>query len=206
MEYSRQILTIVNHGLGEKIAALTRTAGARGGTILIGQGSVSSFFFRMLALSDVEKDILITLVSDDQLAAVYAAIRDAPVYTRKKSGISFVIKTGGTAMGNQGDHELITIIVNRGYAEDVMEAARKAGARGGTIVHARGTGKPDDEKFFGITIVPEKEQILILAERAGAEAIKNAIRNLRCLTEPGIGIMYTTPVEQFTVLGTPEAQ
>ena len=99
------------------------------------------------------------------------------------------------------DHELITVIVNRGYADDVMAAARKAGARGGTIIHARGTGKPDDERFFGVTIVPEKEQVLILSETATSQAIRDAISSLPCLVAPGSGIMYTLPVERFTQIG-----
>ena len=82
-----------------------------------------------------------------------------------------------------------------------MDAARKAGANGATILHARGTGKPDDKKFFGITIVPEKEEVLILAELNSSPAIQKAIEALDCLATPGMGIMYTTPVSHFTQLG-----
>jgi len=202
MDYSKQVITIVNHGTGEKIASLTREAGARGGTILVGRGTRGSMLMQLLMLADVEKDILITLATDEQLPSILSAIRDAPLYTKKNSGITFVVPTGGTTMNAETAHELITVIVNRGYADDVMDAARKAGARGGTIIHARGTGKPHDEKFFGITIVPEKEEVLILAERNGAKAIRDAIGTLPCLSKPGMGIMYTTPVENFVQLGT----
>ena len=57
-------------------------------------------------------------------------------------------------------HDLILTIVERGYADDVMDAAKAAGARGGTILHARGTGSKEAEKFFGIIVQPEKELIL----------------------------------------------
>lgn len=57
-----------------------------------------------------------------------------------------------------------------------MHAARKAGAGGGTIINARGTGREEDVKFFGITIVPEKELVLILAEQEKAPRILEAIR------------------------------
>ena len=53
-------------------------------------------------------------------------------------------------------HELIICIVNNGFTDLVMDAARKEGARGGTIFHGRGTGNPDMEKFFGFSISPEK--------------------------------------------------
>jgi nitrogen regulatory protein PII len=206
MTYDWQIYTIVEHGLGEKIAARTREAGARGGTILVGRGELDSPILRALALADVERDVLLTLVTDDRLDAIVESIASAPYYRRKSDGMLFVIPTGGTAMPNGTDanaieQEMISIIVNRGYADDIMNAARKAGAKGGTILHARGTGKPDDAKFFGITIVPEKEEVIIIAEKTDAPAIRAAIEKLPCLTEPGIGIMFTTPVKQVVNLG-----
>lgn len=98
-------------------------------------------------------------------------------------------------------HELISVIVNAGYAEDIMHAARKAGATGGTIINARGTGKEEDVKFFGITIVPEKDFLLILATREQAPGILEAIRTTPCLSEPGMGIAFCVNVERFIPLG-----
>ena len=58
--------------------------------------------------------------------------------------------------------ELIITIINRGFSEDVVDAAKSAGAQGGTVLHARGTGVHEAEKFFGISIQPEKEMVLTL--------------------------------------------
>ncbi len=190
----------MNHGLGEKYADVARKAGARGGTVLVGRGSASALLLRLLALSDVERDVLITLVGDEEFARVWDAIVGSRL-AGKSSGISYAIPLGGTQVETRFDHELITVIVNRGYADDVMAAARKAGARGGTIIHARGTGKPDDERFFGVTIVPEKEQVLILSEKATSQAIRDSISSLPCLVAPGSGIMYTLPVDRFAQIG-----
>lgn len=201
MRYDWQILTMVDHGLGERLAAYTRTKGARGGTILVGRGEIPSRILRALALADVERDVLITLVTDDQLETILDAIAHAPFFKKGTKGISIVNQIGGNTMNGETGHELITIIVNRGYADDIMNAARKAGAKGGTILNARGTGKPDDEKFFGITVVPEKEELLIVVDRESAAAVQDAIISLPCLTTPGIGIMYTAPVERFVQLG-----
>jgi nitrogen regulatory protein PII len=201
MNYDWQILTMVDHGMGERLAARTRAAGARGGTILVGRDELPSRILRALALADVERDVLVTLVGDDELDAILGAIRDAPIYKRRNNGLSIAIRTGGKGMIGDSGHVLLTIIVNRGYADDVMSAARKAGATGGTILNARGTGKPDDEKFFGITIVPEKEEVLIVADRSVAKAVEIAILTLPCLSTPGIGIMYSSPVERFIQLG-----
>lgn len=201
MRYDWQILTMVDHGAGERLAAYTRTKGARGGTILVGRGEYPSRILRSLALADVERDVLITLATDEQLDAILDSIESAPVHIRGKQGLSIAIRTGGAGMTGESGHVLLTIIVNRGYADDVMAAARKAGATGGTILNARGTGKPDDEKFFGITIVPEKEEVLIVAERSIAKNVEVAILTLPCLSTPGIGVMYSSPVERFLQLG-----
>lgn len=99
------------------------------------------------------------------------------------------------------EHILIVCIMNKGYAEEAMAAARKAGAPGGTILTARGTGKEEDVKFFGIDLVPEKEMLLILAKSDQSETILQAIKEERCFIEPGAGIAFCIDVEQFIPLG-----
>ncbi|MBQ7645577.1 MAG: P-II family nitrogen regulator [Spirochaetales bacterium] len=98
--------------------------------------------------------------------------------------------------------KMITIIVNVGYADDIMDAARRAGAGGGTITHARGTASPEDVRFLGVPLVPEKEMIMILCESEKTDTIVNAISSLKCLDEPGIGILYTQGVSDFMNLGS----
>ncbi len=98
-------------------------------------------------------------------------------------------------------HKLISVILNKGYADDAMAAARKAGAGGGTIIHARGTAREEDVSFLGIPLVPEKEMLLILVEQDKSDAVFNAICSLPCLAEPGSGIAYSMDVDNFTGLG-----
>lgn len=104
-------------------------------------------------------------------------------------------------MSETATHELISVIVNAGYADDIMAAARKAGAPGGTVINARGTGREEDVKFFGITIVPEKELILILVPKERSRAILDAVKKTPCLARPGIGIAFCVDVESFSALG-----
>ena len=72
-------------------------------------------------------------------------------------------------------HDLILTIVNRGFADEVMSAAKAAGAFGGTVVNARGTGTHELQHFFGAIIQPEKELVLILTEREKRNSIMEAI-------------------------------
>lgn len=99
-------------------------------------------------------------------------------------------------MESQFDYELILTIVNRGHADAVMDAAKEAGANGGTILHARGSGIKEAEKFFGITIQPEKEVIMILIERAKKQPIMQNICKKAGLTSAGRGISFSLPVSE----------
>ncbi len=102
-------------------------------------------------------------------------------------------------------HELILTIINRGFADLVMDAAKAAGASGGTVVNARGTGIHEAEKFFGIIVQPEKELVLILAERAQKNAIMTAICTHAGLQEAGKGICFSLPVDQVVGMTQPPA-
>jgi nitrogen regulatory protein PII len=106
-----------------------------------------------------------------------------------------------STMNKSSDYSLIMFIVNKGYADELMTAARKAGATGGTVLHARGTGKEEDVKFFGITLVPEKEILLIVAENSHSEAIVAAIKAVPELNQAGAGIAVKIDAQEFFVLG-----
>ena len=99
------------------------------------------------------------------------------------------------------ENTMITVIVNKGYADDVMAAARNAGAGGGTVVSARGTARETDARFFGMHIVPEKEMLIMVVSSDKKDAVISAIEEMKCLKEPGMGIAYSCAVEDFTTLG-----
>ena len=90
--------------------------------------------------------------------------------------------------------ELLVTIVNRGFSDDVMDAAKAAGARGGTILHARGTGVHEESKFFGISIQPEKDMVLILVTKDQRAEIMKAICVGAGLNTEGRGLTFSLPV------------
>lgn len=93
------------------------------------------------------------------------------------------------------DKDLIMTIVNRGFADLVMEAAKAKGAFGGTIINARGTAN-DTEKFFNISIQPEKEIVLIVVEREKRHEIMQEICVRAGLCTAGQGISFSVPVDE----------
>lgn len=92
------------------------------------------------------------------------------------------------------DYELILCIVNAGFSETVMAAAKEQGARGGTVLHARGTAAKEAEEIFHITIQPEKEIVMIVVPHKIRDAVLHAVYQQAGLKTPGQGISFSLPV------------
>ena len=98
-------------------------------------------------------------------------------------------------------YEVIFCIVNSGFADEVMEAARKLGAKGGTVIRARGTASEAAEKLYNIAIQPEKEIVMILIDAKIKNNMLHGLYNAVGLNTPGQGIAFTMPVDG--VVGIP---
>ena len=97
-------------------------------------------------------------------------------------------------------HEVIFCIVNSGFADEVMDAARQFGAGGGTVLRARGTANPNAEKLFNIAIQPDKEIVMILVDATIKDDILHALYKAVGLNTPGQGIAFSMPVESVVGL------
>lgn len=109
--------------------------------------------------------------------------------------------TGGTAAEGgtpemQFEHELIVVILNEGHSDTVMDAARSAGARGGTVLHAKGTGTSGGAKFLGVSLAEEKDMIYIVASAKEKTGIMRAIsRDAGAGTKAG-AVCFSLPISQ----------
>ena len=101
--------------------------------------------------------------------------------------------TGG-APAMQFEHELIIAVLNAGYSDAVMDAARTAGAGGGTVLHARGTGTKQAEKFFGVSLAEEKDILYIVAPAGQKAAIMSAINTTTGAGTKAGAICFSLPV------------
>ncbi len=97
-------------------------------------------------------------------------------------------------------HEVIFAIVNAGFAEDVMEFAKEQGARGGTILNARGVAREEAAEFFGITLHAEKEILMIVVERELRDNVLNAIYKEMGMAKAAQGIAFSLPVSHVAGL------
>lgn len=211
------LVSIVPHDSGELISDAAKSAGAGGGTIAMGRGTASNGVLQLLGLGDTSKDIVYIILEEEKCEAVRTAIISASE-AKKHFGVLFTIEVGNFVKAGNTDsiekseikggksmatstYQMINVIVNKGYAEDAMAAARKAGAGGGTIIGARGTAKEGDAAFFGMKIVPEKEMLMILVPSDKKDAILQAITALPCFAEAGSGIIFCNEAQDFTLLG-----
>lgn len=96
--------------------------------------------------------------------------------------------------------EAVIVFVNSGFSEIVMNAARDEGARGGTIIHARGTGTKDMENKYGIIITPEKEMVMILVRSSIKDKVLSSIYKAAGLGTDGQGIAFTIPANDVVGL------
>lgn len=92
-------------------------------------------------------------------------------------------------------YEMILCIVNAGFSDNVMDAAREAGAGGGTVVHARGTATKEAEAFFHITIQPEKDLVILVVPASIKDDVLHAIYQKTGMESEGQGIAFSLPVD-----------
>lgn len=213
------LITIVDRGKGEAVVKLLQQEDVKFHNIMLGNGTAHKGILSLLGLKDTAKDVVLSFVRSGVAQRAIQLLSHALEMDLPGRGIAFTIPVGSIGgmqtmqylMGNekplvseegtssmqqeQPKNDLILAIVNRGYTDAVMDAALPAGARGGTVVHARGAGAEETEQFFGITIQPEKEIVIILAEHEKKIPIMQAIVRGAGLATEGKGIVFSLPVD-----------
>ena len=98
------------------------------------------------------------------------------------------------------NHEVIFAIVDSGFAEEVMDLAREEGARGGTIINARGVAREEAAAFFGITLHAEKEILMMVVEKEIRDNVLNALYKQMGMGKKAQGIAFSLPVSDVAGL------
>lgn len=107
---------------------------------------------------------------------------------------------------SEQSYEVIFAIVNAGFAEEAMEVARANGARGGTILGARGVAREKEAAFFGITLHADKEILMLVVEKSIRDNILNALYKEMGMDKKAQGITFSLPVSDVAGLAAPQAQ
>lgn len=179
-----------------------------------GKGTATQEHLSLYDLEQTEKAIVETIASGVSMKKLMRAAKRKMFIDIPGNGIMLAIPmksvSGGKSLAYITDgqdlggevpdmefkNELIVVILNEGYADMVMDAARGAQAAGGTILHAKGTGGEKAEKFFGVSLAEEKDMIYIIAPSGKKSEIMKAI-NQSCGTGTKAGaISFSLPVSE----------
>ena len=180
----------------------------------LGSGTASSEVLDYLGLDGAEKAVVFSVVEEHTWVATKKALEKKLKIDAPGGGISFIIplsSVGGkkalqfliesedyqkqeeTTLKHT-NHELIVVIAEQGYTELIMDAARGAGAYGGTVLHAKGTGMEMAEKFMHLSLAAEKEVIYIVTKTEQKNAIMKAIIKQAGPNSKAKAITFSLPV------------
>ena len=214
------VISVVNPGMAPRMNAIMQTLELPLSIELLGRGTARKNVLDLLGLSTHEYHVIMTIADRDRTARLVEEARKNLYIDAPGQGIiaATPIKSvgGGKTLANLNggrptegapeinyNYEIVLAIANEGYTDTVMEAAREAGARGGTVLHGKGTGSTDAAKFFGVSIASEKEVIMIVARATKKAAImKSIIDKAGTQTDAGAVVMSlpVTAVAGFGML------
>lgn len=206
--------TIVDRKNGKKYADLYKECGLQVTFSTLGSGTATSDVLNYLGLEAAEKSVIFSIQEEETWLDVKKQLRQKLRIDAPGGGIAFTIplssiggkKTLQFLIGNSEyqkeeestlkntAHELIIVIANQGYIELIMDAARAAGAYGGTVLHARGTGMEQAEKFMGVSLAAEKEMIFIVTRKEQKNSIMKAIMEQAGTDTAAKSIVFSLPV------------
>lgn len=202
------LVVIVEHNKASKVLHLADEKGITASVAMLGRGTASRTIFDYLGLNDKKKAVLMLFGKTEEIMDLADYLVEKLEMNKPNHGIAYIesaFNVFGTEDNANGSENIkrgenmynaIYTIVEKGNADDVIEAAEKAGSRGGTVMHARGSGSEEARKVFNMLIEPEKEIVLIISEEAKTKDIVESIRKETQIEEEGKGIIFVTNVEQ----------
>ncbi len=217
------MIAIVDRSKAERMNALYQAAGLRMILTKLGRGTATSEQLSVYGLDDTPKSVISAVAGAAEAKQIFKAARRRLFIDVPGNGILMTVPlksvAGGRTLAYLTDnpatggapsmeftHELIIVILNEGYSDHVMDLARAAGASGGTVLHAKGTGGRRAEKFFGVSLADEKDMIYIVARSEEKAAIMQAVSDgAGPGTRPG-AICFSLPVSAIAGLREREAE
>ena len=212
------LLSIIERGKGKPFMDMLDSQNIRFHIQTVGYGTVPSEMMDILGLGSYDKDVILSLANRKVIGNLIAEFGQNAISTQKFGGLSMAIPlsainritsemisrsvTDFTEKGenvmdkNEHTHNLILIAVNRGYTEQIMQTARKAGATGGTVISARLAGVEQLLQISEATVQEEKEIIAILAPVSACVQIMNDVNAAHGIRTEANGIVLSVPVEK----------
>lgn len=206
--------TIVDRKVGKKYLELYMANDQHVMFTSLGAGTASSDMLDYLGLDKAEKLVIFSVQEEEDWFLIKKQLQKKLKIDAPGGGIAFIIplsSIGGKkalqfllekqeyrkeeeSTLKDTERELIIVIANQGNIELIMDAAREAGAYGGTVIHARGTGMEKAEQFMGVSLAAEKEMIFIVAKKEQKNNIMKAIMEKAGMESRAKSIVFSLPV------------
>ncbi len=212
------LISIVNKGNGKRVKEILNEVSVALNFIFTGYGTANSALLDYLGIGRTEKTIVFSLISEGDEDLIIRELRTQLSLFLAGNGIAFTVPLSGSskkvadgilaAAVNKTQEEektmkqedrkynLVIASMRAGNADAAMEAARAAGASGGTVIRARATDNQKSEQFIGITLVPEQEILLILTKKERTQEIMDALSESVGLKTPACGVICALPVDR----------
>ena len=227
MSKFNMVMMILNRSYEKDYVDFLKQNGIAHMTESLGHGTATKSILDYLGVENNEKIIIQTVVAAGKVDSLFGGLVSRMGINLPGTGVAFSIpmeSIGGTwsmkyltegqevlateeVKMKEAKYSLITVITEKGCSDMVMDAAREVGARGGTVVHAKGTGREEDAKFFGVSISPEKEMIYIATRKSERAEIMRAIMEKAGPQTEAKAVVFSLPVEDIaglTALMEPE--
>lgn len=209
---------VVNDGKATDILESAKKIGVNGGTIFHGRGTVKNSILEFLGLHKVKKEILIMALKEEFEEELHDYLTDKFQLYSPNNGILFSCSLSGiigarcfdegcSANNHEGEkrdmeYEVIFTVVDSGRGDEVVEAATAAGARGATIIDARGSAVNEKSMIFDIEVEKDKEIVMIIVKKEICSKVAEKIEASMELDKPGKGVMFIMGVNRTSGLYT----
>ena len=199
----RIYFAIVNRGKANALMKHAEKLGVLEGTILLGEGTVRSKLLEELGLNHTQKEVVMMPVTKQQDELLHKEISEKFKFNERNQGIGFSVpfmkwqKDSDSFSLDEDvfEYSLIMSIVEEGRSGDIIKVARRAKARGGTVIHGRGEGIPQ-ATYFPISLEPQKDTVLIVVHKSIKDKVSHAIKEH--IDAANSGKMIALPVVKTT--------
>lgn len=179
-------------------------------SVIQAKGTASSSLLNYFGLAETVKNVNLAVIPDYLESTLLNEVNETLNIEHPGTGIVFTISLTGANkflldsfedketevvhMSDKKYHLIITIVLE-GYLEQVMAAAKRVGAQGGTVIRGRGLGNKEAEKLFGFAIEPGRELVLNVVEDSIKNKVMEEITKDVGIKTPGRGIVLSIPVD-----------
>ena len=213
------LISVVKPGAMDRVCEIAAALDLPQTVTLLGHGTAVQSMLDLLGIESTEKRVIMTVANPEKTRKFIKEMRRQVYIGIPGHGIIMAVPIksvgGGKTLAylNNGEqqsarytpelsdrYELIVIVANEGRTDQVMNAARAAGATGGTVLHGKGTGS-QNKKFYNVSIAAEKEVILMVAPSDRKAAIMQSVLHHAGPDSDAGAVLFSLPVSEVAGFG-----